>query len=78
MQKYKDGSDESDSNSEVELHENKLESDTEAAPRAMSLSDDDDDFNVKKHADKKPAEMDSGVYFIYFTWKYFIENRLNL
>ena len=66
VQKYKDGSDDSDSNSEVELLENKIESDNEPA-RAMSLSDDDDDFNVKKHGDKKPAEMDSGIWFHSFS-----------
>ncbi|XP_052758891.1 DNA topoisomerase 2 isoform X2 [Galleria mellonella] len=62
VQKYKDGSDESSSDSDVELLDNKVESDTEA-PRALSISD-DDDFNVKKNADKKkPAEMDSDCLF---------------
>ncbi|KAH9638562.1 hypothetical protein HF086_000963 [Spodoptera exigua] len=63
VQKYKDGSDDSDSGSEVELLDNKLDSDGEA-PRALSVSDDDDDdFNVKKNAGKKPAEMDSDCLF---------------
>nr|XP_026488839.1 DNA topoisomerase 2 [Vanessa tameamea] len=63
VQKYKDGSDDSNSDSEVELLDNKVESDTEA-PLAMSISDDDDDFNIKKSdAKKKPADMDSDCLF---------------
>ncbi|XP_028179353.1 DNA topoisomerase 2 isoform X1 [Ostrinia furnacalis] len=61
VQKYKDGDDESESNSDLELHDNKIESDVEA-PRVLS-DDDDDDFNVKKNAGKKPAEMDSDCLF---------------
>nr|XP_049706693.1 DNA topoisomerase 2-like isoform X2 [Helicoverpa armigera] len=62
VQKYKDGSDDSDSGSEVELLDNKMESDNEA-PRALSVSDDDDDFAIKKNnKNKKPAEMDSDVF----------------
>lgn len=60
VQKYKDGSEESDSGSDMELLDNKLESEGEA-PRVLSDSDDEDDFNVKKNANKKPAEMDSGL-----------------
>lgn len=46
----------------MELLDNKIDSDGEA-PRALSVSDDDDDdFNVKKNAGKKPAEMDSGLW----------------
>ncbi|KPJ15409.1 DNA topoisomerase 2 [Papilio machaon] len=61
VQKYKDGSEESESNEELELHDNKVDSEGER-PRALSLSD-DDDFNVKKNANKKPAEMDSDCLF---------------
>ncbi|XP_045766849.1 DNA topoisomerase 2-like isoform X1 [Maniola jurtina] len=61
VQKYKDGSDDTSSDSDVELHDNKIDSEGEA-PRAMSASDDDDDF-VKKNAHKKPAEMDSDCLF---------------
>ncbi|KAM3966414.1 DNA topoisomerase 2 [Aphomia sociella] len=63
VQKYKDGSEDSSSDSDVELHDNKMGSDTAEAPRALSISDDDDDFNVKKNAGKKPAEMDSDCLF---------------
>ncbi|CAG4962834.1 unnamed protein product [Colias eurytheme] len=64
VQKYKDGSDDSASDSEPELLDNKLSSDVEPPQRVMSVSDDDDDdFNVKKHGNKKPAEMDSDCLF---------------
>lgn len=61
VEKYKDGEDSSESGSEPELLENKLDSDTEVQ-RAMSVSD-DEDFTVKKNANKKPAEMDSDCLF---------------
>ncbi|XP_041986182.1 DNA topoisomerase 2 [Aricia agestis] len=61
VQKYKDG-EESESGSEVELLDNKLDSDAEA-PQALSASDDEDDFNVRKNKGKKPAEMDSDCLF---------------
>ncbi|CAB3247791.1 unnamed protein product [Arctia plantaginis] len=62
VQKYKDSDESSHSGSELELLDNKLESDTEVQP-AISLSDEEDDFNVKKSASKKPAEMDSDCLF---------------
>ncbi|XP_052741685.1 DNA topoisomerase 2 isoform X2 [Bicyclus anynana] len=62
VQKYKDGEESSSDGSDVELHDNKVESDGDA-PRAMSASDDDDDDFVKKNANKKPAEMDSDCLF---------------
>ncbi|XP_061714729.1 DNA topoisomerase 2 [Cydia pomonella] len=62
VQKYKD-SEPSSSESEPEL----LEQRPDAAPaRALSLSDDDDDFTVRKTAKpkpKKPVEMDSDCLF---------------
>ncbi|XP_047516652.1 DNA topoisomerase 2 isoform X2 [Pieris napi] len=63
VQKYTDGSDDSKSDSEPELLDNKLESDNDQPRRAISLSDDDDDFNVKNNTNKKPAEMDSDCLF---------------
>ncbi|KAI8426016.1 hypothetical protein MSG28_004992 [Choristoneura fumiferana] len=63
VQKYKDGSDDSASDSEPELLDNKVDSEGEA-PRALSISDEEDDgFNVKKPPPKKPAEMDSDFLF---------------
>ncbi|KAJ8715927.1 hypothetical protein PYW08_013212 [Mythimna loreyi] len=63
VQKYKDGDDESDSGSEVELLDNKMDSGDEAPARALSISDEEDDFNVKANKGKKPAEMDSDCLF---------------
>ncbi|NP_001037009.1 DNA topoisomerase 2 [Bombyx mori] len=62
VQKYKDGSDDSGSDSEPELLDNKIDSDHEA-PQTLSISDEDDDFNIKKNPAKKPAEMDSDCLF---------------
>lgn len=45
------GSSDSDSGSEMELHENKVDSDCKQ-PETMIISDDDDDFKVKKKPDK--------------------------
>ncbi|XP_050666367.1 DNA topoisomerase 2 isoform X6 [Leptidea sinapis] len=64
VQKYKD-SEESASDSEPELLDNNLQGgDNDEPQRAMSLSEsDEDDFNVKKNKNKKPAEMDSDCLF---------------
>ncbi|KAL4703252.1 hypothetical protein ACJJTC_018017 [Scirpophaga incertulas] len=63
VQKYKDGED-SESDSEPELLDNKIEDDVEQpASRLSDDEDNDDDFNVKKNAGKKPSEMDSDCLF---------------
>lgn len=70
VQKYKDGEESSVSGSDVELLDNKLDSDGEH-PRTLSASDDDDDddavdFRKKKtptKSTKKPVDlMNSGQW----------------
>ncbi|XP_053606331.1 DNA topoisomerase 2 isoform X2 [Plodia interpunctella] len=59
VQKYKDG-EESSSESEPELLDNKLD---DEAPRQLAMSDDEDEFHVHKNKNKRPAEMDSDCLF---------------